>query len=165
MTTPMSNLPIPADIPIPRPVGRPRTVSPPPEELENLGQEMLDWVSKNNPIHLSEWYSFQKFYTENAWKTMIVRPEFVGYYETALKMVGIKYLKKDSNIDSSVKHRWQRVYFKDLKEEEDETAKYNVSIKAESDGKGNIVNVNFPNNSAAYNDGQIRTPSISKENT
>jgi hypothetical protein len=107
---------------------RPRTVSLPPEDMVTLGEEMLEWVETNDPIHLSQWYSLKKGFTDAQWRVMKDAPEFSTYYEQALKMVGYKYLIKDSPIEPSLKQRWQRVYFKDLRDEENETAKYNATL-------------------------------------
>ena len=111
--------------------GRPRTVAPPPEELEALGMEMVDWVKANNPLHLSAWYSIEKMFSENVWDTIKRRPEFITYYEIALKIVGQKYLDKTSNVREGISHRWQRVYFKDVKMEEDETEVFKSNLKKE----------------------------------
>lgn len=119
--------------------GRPRTVSPPPEELEALGIEMIDWLEKTDDVlHVSDWYCLHKNFTDEAWETMTRRAEFVGYYKKALKIVGRKYLAKDSPIEPSLKQRWQRVYFKDLRREEDDTADDN--IKREQDALRNKDN-------------------------
>jgi len=101
------------------PAGRPRTVSLEPHEMIKLGEEMIDWVQENDPIHLSQWYCILKGYTDKEWDTMHVAPEFFPYYEKALKLVGYKYLLKESPIESNLKQRWQRVYFKDLTKQED----------------------------------------------
>lgn len=101
--------------------GAPRTVSLPPEQMIELGKEMVQWV-KDHPktLHLSEWYTIYKGYTYNQWKVFIQIEEFLPYYEQALKIVGLKYIDKTSNVRDSISHRWQRVYFKDVKEQEDE---------------------------------------------
>ena len=49
-----------------------------------------------------------------------LRAEFVPYYERAIKMVGMKYLDKTSNVREGISQRWQRVYFKDLRKSEDQ---------------------------------------------
>lgn len=101
--------------------GAPRTVSFSEEEMIKLGQEMVKWVKENHSIlHLSEWYTIEKMFTYNEWKTFIQRKEFVPYYEVALKIVGRKYLDKDSNVRDGISQRWQRTYFGDLKENEDQ---------------------------------------------
>lgn len=99
--------------------GRPRTVSDSPDKMIALGIEMLKWVKKNDPVHLSEWYTIEKEFTRKQWQTFLKRPEFVVYYEKALKIVGIKYLKKDNKLNPNISNRWQRVYFYDLRERED----------------------------------------------
>lgn len=104
------------------PAGRPRDVSFEPEEMIALGEEMIAWVALNPSIlHLSQWYTIHKGFIYKEWKAFIQIPEFLPYYEKALKMVGIKYLDKESNVREGASHRWQRVYFPDLREEEEET--------------------------------------------
>lgn len=114
------------------PAGRPRKVSLPPKEMIALGKEMIEWVKKNKPLHLSQWYCIEKGYTDSEWDTMHVCPEFFPYYEQALKMVGIQYLAKDSNVSDSIKQRWQRVYFKDLRREEDEKTAFEAKTRADA---------------------------------
>lgn len=110
--------------------GTPRTVSFDRDEMIALGEEMVKWVINKTPLHLSEWYTTEKMYTYNQWKTFIKRPEFIPYYEKALKIVGKQYLDKTSNVREGVSQRWQRVYFCDLKEEEDETTLFNAQAGA-----------------------------------
>lgn len=113
--------------------GSPRTVSFSPEKMIELGEEMIKWIKENpDTVHLSEWYTIEKMYTYNEWKTFIQRDEFIPYYERALKLVGLSYIKKDSAVDSNLKQRWQRVYFKDLKEQEDQDADEEVERKIKS---------------------------------
>lgn len=104
---------------MPSPGGRPRTVSPPPEDMIKLGEEMIEWVIVNDPIHLSKWYCIEKGFTDRQWDAMVQMPEFLPYYEAAMKMVGYKYIERDNELEPSLKHRWLRVYFKDLKRQED----------------------------------------------
>jgi len=102
--------------------GAPRTTSFEPEEMIALGEEMISWIEDHPEIlHLSEWYTIEKMFTYNQWKVMKDKPEFHPYYEKALKMVGRKYLDRDSNVREGASQRWQRVYFKDLREEEEAT--------------------------------------------
>lgn len=117
--------------------GRPRTVSLAPEEMIELGEEMIAWVAENKPLHLSQWYCFEKHFTEKQWDTMQQAPEFFPYYEHAIKLVGLQYISKHSDVEPSLKQRWQRVYFKDLRREENETAAYNASLsKQDNDVQG-----------------------------
>lgn len=110
--------------------GRPRTVSYSKEEMIALGEEMVAWVKANKPIHLSVWYTQEKDFTDKEWDTFRKREEFVHYYTKALKLVGYGYLDKDSAVDVRLKDRWQRVYFKDLKESEDDDADAEAIRKA-----------------------------------
>jgi len=112
-------------------VGRPRTVSFSREEMIELGKEMLKWVEENQEdiLHLSEWYTIEKMFTYNEWKTFIQREEFIPYYEVCLRIVGKKYLDKNSDVRDSISQRWQRVYFKDLKEEENDDKVFESKLK------------------------------------
>jgi len=103
-------------------MARPRTASLEPEEMIKLGEEMIEWVIENKPIHLSMWYTQHKDITDKDWDAMRQIPEFLHYYNKALKLVGYAYLDKDSKVDTRLKDRWQRVYFKDLKKQEDQDA-------------------------------------------
>lgn len=112
--------------------GAPRTVSFTEEEMITLGEEMLQWLKENpGTLHLSEWYTINKRFTYNEWKSFIQKKEFIPYYEIALKIVGKLYLDKTSNVRDGISQRWQRVYFKDLKEEEDETKAYESSLRSQ----------------------------------
>lgn len=115
------------------PGGAPRTTSLSPPEMELLGQEMVAWVKQNEDtiLHLSEWYTIEKMFTYNQWKVFIKCKEFFPYYELALKIVGKKYLNKDSQVNPSISQRWQRVYFKDLRDSEDEDAALELQRKKE----------------------------------
>lgn len=102
--------------------GAPRTVSYSKEEMVSLGEEMIEWVKLHKPIHLSMWYTQHKDFTDKQWDAFIKIPEFIHYYAKALKLVGYAYIDKDSQVDVRLKDRWQRVYFKDLKYQEDQDA-------------------------------------------
>lgn len=104
--------------------GRLRTVSFSDEKMIELGEEMIDYVKKNKKtiLHLCEWYTIEKGFTYNEWKTFIQKEVFLPYYEQALKIVGMKYVDKNSNVRDGISQRWQRVYFGDLKEQEDRDA-------------------------------------------
>ena len=116
------------------PAGAPRTVSLSTKDMIALGKEMVAWVKANKKtiLHLSEWYTIEKGYTYNQWKAFIQIKEFLPYYEQALKIVGLKYVDKNSNVRDKISDRWQRVYFGDLKEQEDIDADANELRKAAS---------------------------------
>ena len=113
------------------PGGRPRTVTLPPEQMIKLGEEMVEFV-KTHPdiLHITEWYSIEKMITSNQWNCMLQAPEFLPYYEIARNIIGKKYLDKKSNVRDNISPRWQRLYFGDLKKEEDETFDRNEQSKA-----------------------------------
>ena len=74
----------------------------------------------------------KKGFTYKQWQTFIDREDFIPYYETALKIVGLKYVDKTSNVRDSIANRWQRIYFKDLRKREDEDADAEQLRKATS---------------------------------
>jgi hypothetical protein len=142
---------------------RPRSVSLAPEKMIALGEEMVEWII-NHPktLHLSEWYTIEKMFTYNQWKTMIVIPEFFPYYEKALKIVGKQYLDKSSNVRDGISQRWQRVYFKDLKEQEDQDADDEAIRKKSIEGeKQSTYNIMVSHDLAAGSN--ISTKTISEE--
>ncbi len=114
------------------PAGRPRTVSLEPDEMISLGEEMIAFVQnkKNNIYHLSEWYTIEKMFTYNEWDTMSKRPEFVPYYEKALKIVAKRYINGD--IAPAIANRFLRLYFKDMKDGEDRDADAEAERKAKA---------------------------------
>jgi hypothetical protein len=117
----------------------PRTVSPPPEEMVKIGERMVEWCKKNDPLHITEWYSVEEGYTDKAWDTMIRREEFIPYYQQAKRIIGRKYLDKNSNVRESAAHRWQRNYFDDLKQAEDDEFKQKETIKANLAKEAQVV--------------------------
>ena len=109
--------------------GRPRVVSGTPQETRALGEEMLKWVKLHRPLHLRMWYSVEKMIIYKDWKALIQLKEFLPYYEKALSMVSSAYLDKNSNVRNEISNRWQRVYFKDLRDDEDETVTFEADLK------------------------------------
>lgn len=105
---------------------RPRTVSFPPDDMIELGKEMVAYVSnKNNKVlHLSEWYTIEKMFTYKQFKNFCDMPEFSPYYEKALKIIGKKYL--DGTVKDGIANRWLRSYFQDLTQREDRDAQERV---------------------------------------
>src|SRR5215469_1047001 len=108
------------------------TVSFSNPEMIKLGKEMVAFVKKNKKdiLHLSEWYTIEKGFTYNQWKCFLQIQDFLPYYEQALKIIGLKYVSKNSNVRDSISQRWQRIYFGDLKDQEDADAEANELRKA-----------------------------------
>jgi hypothetical protein len=113
---------------------RPREFSYSEKDMIALGKEMVEYVKKNKKtiLHLCEWYTIEKGYTYNEWKNFIAKAEFFPYYEQALKIIGLKYVDKNSNVRDKISDRWQRIYFNDLREGEDTDADNNELRKAAS---------------------------------
>lgn len=105
--------------------GAPRTVSPPPEECILLGEELVKWATEPVPknekrLHLNQWWALVKKITKNEWDTLCERKEFIPYYEKAKVAISIRYI--DGTINPSISQRFLRLYFSDLKQDEDEVA-------------------------------------------
>jgi hypothetical protein len=111
---------------------RPREFSFSEKEMIAMGEEMIAYVNKHKKtiLHLCEWYTIEKGFTYNEWKNFIQKAEFFPYYEKALKIVGLKYVEKNSNVRDNISPRWQRIYFGDLREGEDKDADDNELRKA-----------------------------------
>jgi lipopolysaccharide biosynthesis protein len=111
--------------------GRPRTATPTDDELIVLGQEMVEWVRMNRPVHLNQWWLINKNINRKVWDSMRHNDKFFHYYDVALSMIGNNYIDKDSNVDPRVKDRFLRLYHKDLRDQEDADARFNASLKTE----------------------------------
>lgn len=121
------------------------------EELISYGTEMIDWCEKNRPLHLSFWYTCEKWITYNHWKSMIQRPVFLPYYERAIRMVSENCL--DGTINAGISHRFIRIYFRDVRDGEDkdlddkverEVKKRVKEIEAEYRLKSEVLNAVAP---------------------
>lgn len=120
------------NIPKSKPIGRPRVICPPHDDLIALGQEMIEFLETHPDIlHIQEWYSIEKMILYKDWKNITQKPEFFPYYEKAMSIVGRKYIDKKSDIRDSISHRFIRHYFKHVKEEEDEQARFIATLKQE----------------------------------
>lgn len=112
--------------------GRPREFTLPKDQLIELGKEMLDWVQKNDPLHLSQWYTIEKDIIYLEWKQMINKPEFRPYYEKCMRIIGMKYIDQEQKrIKDGVAHRFLRLYFRDLRELEDQALDDELQRKKE----------------------------------
>lgn len=114
--------------------GRPRESIPDKEELIKLGEDLVAWASEKKEGELRcrwcEWYACKHFLLRKQWKRMIDTPEFRPYYEIAQPYLAQKWI--DGTINQSIAHRYIRIYDPELKENEDEDAIVNASIKANS---------------------------------
>lgn len=110
------------------PVARPRTISLPKEKMIELGKEMVTWAS-NTPdaLHLNEFYTKLKGWTYAEFKNLRVCSEFYPYYEQAIGIIGKRYL--DGTVNPSIAQRWLRLYFGDLREEENSSSNEEYSRK------------------------------------
>lgn len=101
-------------------MARPRTTSFSDEEMIALGEEMIEYLRTHDIVHLKEWYSIEKSFLHEEWKCFIQIPSFLPYYQKAISMISMKYVREDTGIEPSLKHRFLRLYFGDIREREDQ---------------------------------------------
>lgn len=109
--------------------GRKRWVSPEKEDLIALGQEMLDWVTANDPLHISAWWRAHKGMEFKFWDTISQRAEFIPYHSEAMGKVALNMI--NGAVHPSIAQRFLRIYFRDLKLEEDEKLDIEYAKKLE----------------------------------
>ncbi len=119
--------------------GVPRTVSPNKEDSIKLGEELVAWAKvedeKNPRLRLAQFYSEEKMIIRKLWKTIILLPEFLPFYEIAKSILANRCL--NGTMEKSFGQRYIRLYDRDLIEEENEelTLKAELSRKKEIDIK------------------------------
>jgi len=109
-------------------VGRPRTTTPPPEELIELGKDMVRWATEKTSelrFHLNQWYCLKLGISHADFELMKDKPEFHPYYEQARIAISKRYV--DSSIAPPIAQRFIRHYFPEVKGDEDDT----LRLKAE----------------------------------
>lgn len=115
------------------PVGRPRTSSPSKEELIELGEDLVQWASKQvkkgDPLRVRycDWYTDRGFIRKQ-WEDFRDKPEFSWYYEKARTIMASRYI--DGTVNQSIAHRYLRIYDPELKDAEDKDADTNELRKA-----------------------------------
>lgn len=122
--------------------GRPRTVCPDDEELIKLGEELVNWCNTeptSNKLHITQWWSGEKFIRSNVWEMMIRKNDFGGYYEKALRILAIKYI--DGTINATIAGRFLRLYFADLRASDDELLKLKAELAKSQDQQADAENV------------------------
>lgn len=122
--------------------GRPRTVCPDDDELVVLGEELIKWCFEEpvaKKMHITQWWSGEKFIVSNVWDQMRKQVIFRHYYEFALRVLAIKYI--DGTINPAIAQRFLRLYFGDLRANDDELLKLKASLakKQEQDEDDNDV--------------------------
>jgi hypothetical protein len=110
-----------------RRIGRPRTVSLEPEEMIKMGEYMLSWIEENSPMHISEYYSSHMGISKSDFDTMSKRPEFVPYYDIAMREIALQYI--NGTVNPSISHRFLRYYFSEVRDEEDAESRFKSSLK------------------------------------
>jgi len=112
--------------------GRPRTTTPEPEELIKLGEDLVKWATEETDelrLRFCEWYSLKHGILDKEWELMVRKEEFGGYYEKARTALARNWLHKYEN--SSIAHRFMRIYCPDVKREENETKEFEARLNKE----------------------------------
>ena len=123
------------------PAGRPRYTTPNEEEIEKLGNELIEWASTpptpDNPKRrFADWYSYEKFMILNQWKALKKLPQFAPYYEKARSILARNYQNagKDDTMNAGIAQRFMRHYcWDDVAEEENAVVEHAAKTKAQSD--------------------------------
>lgn len=105
--------------------GRPRTTTPPTEECIILGEELVKWATEVPPegeirVHFKQWWSLVKSMSKEEWDLICDTKEFRPYYDKAQISLAIRYI--DGTLNPSVSNRFLRLYYPELKQDEDEVA-------------------------------------------
>jgi hypothetical protein len=101
-----------------------------------LGEDLLSWMkkkdeSKEEVVHLSEFYSEEKGISPSYWKDNLADREcFRSYYERALVWMGKKLLK-NKRLSPTYGSRFLGIYFKEVAEYEFEQSKKKIDYEAE----------------------------------
>lgn len=114
-------------------VGAKRTHTPQYDDLIAFGEEMVEFFEKNpHTLHINQWYCRIKGVIYKDWKAMIQKPEFIPYYERAASIVALNYVDKTSNMREGASQRFLRVYYKDVRDCEDELILFQEKVKTDS---------------------------------
>lgn len=125
-------------------MGRPRTTTPEDDELEKLGSELVKWATepcKDLRFHLKQWWCLEKGLLKKQWDLMCEKPIFQAYYERAQTALSRRYV--DGSINASIANRFVRLYFPEVRKEEDEKAKYLANLNKEDIGMSMVDMVNI----------------------
>jgi len=116
---------------MPNPVGRPREVEPySVEDTIKLGEELLIWATEETEekrVSMNLFYSLKKMIPRKHWKTIVLRPEFLPYYEAAQSALCHKIYS--DTVKEGYGNRLLRLVQKDLIEEENEQSKFDAELK------------------------------------
>lgn len=107
--------------------GRPRVFEMSEEECKKLGEDLLEWAKKPDSLLMSMFYCVEKHIARDNWKLLVVRDEFSPYYKEAQALLAQKCI--NGGMEKSFGHRYIRLYDRELREDEDETARFNHDLK------------------------------------
>jgi len=111
------------------PGGAPRTVTPPKDELQKLGEDMVEWFLNNAEAdHFTEYYSIHKGILRKDWNSLREKPEFTPYYEKCRNII-LKRLKAGS-VKEGIAHRYLSLVDTELRDHERSIKIEDAEIKA-----------------------------------
>lgn len=123
-----------------RSVARPRKITPPPEEVEMLGQEMVRWFESHPTAdHFTEWYSIEKGILRCEWDLLIQAKEFLMYYEKVRNII-LKRLKSGS-VKEGIAHRYLSLVDTSLRDHERELVKEKAEAAKDSQDKESLKTI------------------------
>lgn len=118
--------------------GRPRITVPTDKELIRLGKEMVEWATEPTDefrAHITQWYSIKKEIPKNSFDLYITKPAFQDYYRRTIQALAVKYL--DGTVNQSIAQRFLRLYFPELREEENELLQLKADLQRRNEEDGN----------------------------
>lgn len=116
------------------------------EDVHVIGKELLDWLEdeSHEVWHLSEWYYGVKKMLEPEWRTLRQRTDFLPYYESAIKRMGVRMIK-NSEMPTAYGSRFLNIYFSEVREMEKAVAFEKIDHEAEMKAKADINKQVAPN--------------------
>lgn len=130
---------------------RPRTTTPEYDDLVKLGEELVLWATERIPdeekpyrFRFAQWYSLKKGMLDVEWELMKQKKEFRCYYEKA--RVALSNRITDGTLKEGIAHRFMRTYCPEVKQEEDETAKFKSELAKEEkagDNQDIVIKVQY----------------------
>jgi len=118
---------------MPRKVGRPRSVTPDKDDLIAFGEDLVKWATEETEqlrCRFPQWYSLLHGISEADFDLMKRKKEFVPYYEQAKVALAERFI--DGSVKEGIAHRFLRIYCPEVRQQEDEDARFNESVKRES---------------------------------
>lgn len=124
-------------------LGRPRTLLPKDdEEIHRLGEELVAWAvdnPKKEKYHLTQWFLMEKMFSPNLFHVLEHNEIFIPYLKIAKAHLSFQYV--NGTINPSIAHRFMRLYFDDVKKDENDLIAYKAEVarKNQEDSHNDLI--------------------------